>query len=140
MATTATGMLLASKNGDISAAKLISETANVWVLEVEKREVKVSKKDTRQRAFRDMTEALEWAEAEPELIANFVALMASKSNPDNQLLSLDRRGSEKTQFMQNICNDAGVSMPRKESGFPGMEPPYDLTGSSETGGSMDQSK
>ncbi|EPG9766654.1 hypothetical protein M0K88_004921, partial [Escherichia coli] len=82
MATTATGMLLASKNGDISAAKLISETANVWVLEVEKREVKVSKKDTRQRAFRDMTEALEWAEAEPELIANFVALMASKSNPD----------------------------------------------------------
>jgi predicted RNase H-like HicB family nuclease len=84
MATTATGMLLASKNGDISAAELISETDNIWVLEVEKREVRVSKGDTRQRAFREMTDALEWAEADPELIEHFVGLMASKAAPGNQ--------------------------------------------------------
>jgi hypothetical protein len=45
MVTAAAGILLASKNGDISAAKLISDTPNVWVLEIEKREVRVSKGD-----------------------------------------------------------------------------------------------
>jgi hypothetical protein len=79
MASAATGMLLASKSGDISAAKLISETPNTWVLEIEKREVRVSKADTRQRAFREMTDALEWAEADPELIEHFVELMAAKN-------------------------------------------------------------
>lgn len=78
-------MLLASKNGDISAAKLISETRNVWVLEVEKREVRVSKGDTLQRAFSDMTDALEWAEADPELIDHFVELMAAKPSPCSQI-------------------------------------------------------
>lgn len=79
MASAATGMLLASKSGDISAAKLISETPNTWVLEIEKREVRVSKADTRQRAFREMTDALEWADADPELIEHFVELMAAKN-------------------------------------------------------------
>ncbi|WP_449103085.1 hypothetical protein [Pseudomonas extremaustralis] len=79
MASATTGMLLASKSGDISAAKLISETPNTWVLEIEKREVRVSKADTRQRAFREMTDALEWAEADPELIEHFVELMAAKN-------------------------------------------------------------
>lgn len=41
MATAATGMLLASKNGDISDAKLISEAPNFWGLEIEKRQVRV---------------------------------------------------------------------------------------------------
>ena len=74
-------MLVASKNGDISNAKLIRETRNVWVLEVEKREVRVSKSDTRQRAFCDMSDALEWAGAEPELIEHFAALNAEKAAP-----------------------------------------------------------
>lgn len=87
MATTTTGMLLSSKNGDISAPKLISETPNVWTLEIEKREVRVSKSDTRQRAFREMTDALEWAEADPELIEHFVELMAAKAGPGNQVQS-----------------------------------------------------
>ncbi|MBX8588582.1 hypothetical protein K5D56_04240 [Pseudomonas cichorii] len=81
MATTATGVLLASKNGDISAAKLISETPNVWVLEIEKREVRVSKRDTRLRAFREMTDAMQWVEADPELIEQFSQLMAAKAAP-----------------------------------------------------------
>lgn len=85
MATTQKGMLLASKNGDISAAKLISETRNVWVLEVEKREVRVSKGDTRQRAFSEMTEALKWAEADPVLIEHFVQLMSAKATPSSQI-------------------------------------------------------
>lgn len=84
MATSATGMLLASKNGGISSAKLISETPNVWVLEIEKREVRVSKGDTCQRAFREMTDALQWAEADPELIEHFVQLMAGKATPGNK--------------------------------------------------------
>ncbi|WP_206363182.1 hypothetical protein [Pseudomonas viridiflava] len=87
MATALTGMLLASKNGDISAAKLISETPNVWVLEIEKREVRVSKGDTRQRAFREMMDALQWAEADPELIEHYVQLMAEKTAPGNQVQS-----------------------------------------------------
>lgn len=85
MATTQKGMLLASKNGDISASKLISETRNVWVLEVEKREVRVSKGDPRQRAFSEMTDALEWAEADPALIEHFVELMAAKPSTRSKI-------------------------------------------------------
>ncbi|KAA8704139.1 hypothetical protein [Pseudomonas cannabina] len=85
MASPATGMLLASKSGDISAAKLISETPNTWVLRIEKREVRVSKGDTRQRAFREMTDALKWAEADPELIQYFVELKAAKDSPSIQV-------------------------------------------------------
>jgi hypothetical protein len=80
-------MFLASKNGDVSAAKLISETPNSWVLENEKREVRVSKGDTHQRAFRKMTDALQWAEADPELIEHFVQLMAGKAADGNQVHS-----------------------------------------------------
>ncbi|MCK9759868.1 hypothetical protein LT708_25080 [Pseudomonas syringae pv. syringae] len=87
MAISATGMFLASKNGDISTAKLISETPNVWVLEIEKREVRVSKGDTRERVFREMTDALQWAEADPELIEHFIQLMAGKAAPGNQAQS-----------------------------------------------------
>lgn len=78
------GMLVASKNGDVSAAKLIRETQNVWVLEVEKREIQVSKSDTYQRAFSNMSEALKWAGAEPELIAHFVAMDAGRAAIGNQ--------------------------------------------------------
>jgi hypothetical protein len=87
MATAAKGMLVASKNGDVSAAQLISETRHVWVLEVEKRELRVSKSDTHQRAFRNMSDALKWAGAEPELIAHFVDLDTAKAVPDSQVLS-----------------------------------------------------
>ncbi|MGG5276379.1 hypothetical protein [Pseudomonas syringae pv. coryli] len=87
MSTALTGMLLASKNGDVSAAKLISETPNVWVLEIEKREVRVSKRDTRQRAFREMTDALQWSEADPKLIEYFFQLKAGKAAPSNQVRS-----------------------------------------------------
>ncbi|MHC5209060.1 hypothetical protein [Pseudomonas chlororaphis] len=37
-------MLVASKSGNISAAKLVSETDKAWTLEVENREYRVSKK------------------------------------------------------------------------------------------------
>lgn len=78
-------MLIASKNGDISAAKLISETQCDWFLEVEKREVRVSKSDVRQRAFSDMSDALAWTGAEPELIAHFVSQDVAKALLDNQI-------------------------------------------------------
>jgi|GEM_PF-5552990 len=64
-------MLIASRSGTISAAKLIAETNQAWILEVEKREVRISKSDPRQRAFVHMDEALEWAGAEPELVEHF---------------------------------------------------------------------
>lgn len=64
-------MLLASKSGDVSAAKLLSETDNTWLLLVEKTEVRVSKSDSRRRAFDKMSEALEWAGADTELIEHF---------------------------------------------------------------------
>lgn len=64
-------MLIASRSGTISAAKLITETDQAWLLEVEKREIRISKSDRHQRAFTQMDEALEWAGAEPELIEHF---------------------------------------------------------------------
>jgi len=48
-------------------------------VKVEKREVRVSKADTRQRAFCDMSDALERAGAEPELIERFAALNAENA-------------------------------------------------------------
>jgi hypothetical protein len=66
-------MLIASKNGDITAADLVSETDKVWLLDIplEKRQVRISKTDTHQRPFNDMVDALTWAGAEPELIEHF---------------------------------------------------------------------
>ncbi|MGZ0718442.1 MULTISPECIES: hypothetical protein [Pseudomonas] len=81
MSSTVKRMLVASKSGDIAVAILVSETRSVWVLEIEKREVRVSKSDKRQRAFRDMSEALQWAGAEPELIAQFVHSEPLKQEP-----------------------------------------------------------
>lgn len=72
-------MLIASKSGNISAAKLVSETDNTWTLEVGKRQVRISKSDKQQRAFHDMSDALKWAGAEQELIDHFVELDADKA-------------------------------------------------------------
>lgn len=77
-------MLISSKNGSITAAKLISETDEAWTLEVEKRKRRLSKTDSRQRAFNDMSEALRWSKAAPELIEHFAALDAQKVIPSNQ--------------------------------------------------------
>lgn len=76
-------MLLASRNGNISAAKLISESDNDWLLKVEKRQVRISKSDTHRRAFHNMSEALEWAGAESKLIEHFTELEAAKRLPAN---------------------------------------------------------
>ncbi|WP_054076205.1 MULTISPECIES: hypothetical protein [Pseudomonas syringae group] len=73
------GMLLASKNGNISASKLLNETDKAWTLEVEKRSVRVSKSDTYQRAFKLMSDALTWAGGDQDLIDHFRALEAEKS-------------------------------------------------------------
>lgn len=67
------GMLLASKNGNISAAELVSETNDAWILKVEKREHRVSKTDSHQRAFKLMSEALKWSSKDQELIDHWVA-------------------------------------------------------------------
>lgn len=75
------GMLLASKNGNISAAELISETSEVWVLKVEKSEYRVSKSDSRQRAFKRMSEALQWSSNDQELIDHWVDRDAAESVP-----------------------------------------------------------
>lgn len=61
-------MLIASKTGNITVAKLLDETPNAWALEVERREVRVSKADTHERVFSRMSEALKWAGAEADLI------------------------------------------------------------------------
>lgn len=79
-------MLIASKSGCISVSKLVSETDNVWTLEVENSLHRVSKKDSRQRAFNAMSDALEWAGADQEMIDHFVALEAEKSAVSNQVL------------------------------------------------------
>jgi hypothetical protein len=75
-------MLIASKNGCISAAKLVSETDKAWKLEVENKVRRVTKTDSRQRAFNYMSDALKWAGADQETIDHFVALEAeSKKLP-----------------------------------------------------------
>lgn len=66
-------MLIASKNGNITAATLISEGDHEWCLSVENREVRISKSDARQRVFEKMSDALTWAGAEQELIDHFAA-------------------------------------------------------------------
>lgn len=72
-------MLIASKNGDISVAKLIRQTNKAWTFEVERREFRVRKTDNYQRAFDNMSDALRWAGAASELIEHFVALEATKA-------------------------------------------------------------
>lgn len=67
-------MLIASRNGTISAATLISETQKVWTLELdgESRTVRISKSDKHQRAFDLMSDALRWANSDQEMIQHFV--------------------------------------------------------------------
>jgi hypothetical protein len=55
------GILVSSKGGNISAATLISETAESWVVEIEKVCSQISKTDNGRRAFKKMSEALEWS-------------------------------------------------------------------------------
>jgi hypothetical protein len=69
-------MLIASKSGCISVSRLVSETDNVWTLEVENSLHRVSKTDSQQRAFNAMSDALKWTGAEVELIEHFTALEA----------------------------------------------------------------
>jgi hypothetical protein len=69
----AQGLLLASNNGTITATRLISETAEHWLLEIGKRKVRVDKTDPYQRVFPLMSQALTWSRADPMLIAHFVA-------------------------------------------------------------------
>jgi hypothetical protein len=59
-------MLIASKSGNITAATLISEGDQEWCLLVEKREVRISKSDARQRVFEKMSDALTWVGAEQD--------------------------------------------------------------------------
>lgn len=77
-------MLVASKSGNISAARLINETDQAWTLEIENREYRVSKNDTQQRAFYAMSDALKWTGAEQELIEHFVALEAEQVATNKQ--------------------------------------------------------
>jgi RNA-splicing ligase RtcB len=83
-------MLIASKSGCISAAKLVSETDKAWTLEVESNLCRVSKSDSRRRAFNAMSDALKWAGADQEMIDHFVDLEA-KSNklPDGAYAALE---------------------------------------------------
>ncbi|WAT32128.1 hypothetical protein [Pseudomonas sp. GXZC] len=91
------GMLLASKNGNISASKLLSETDRAWTLEVEKRSVRVSKSGTHQRAFRLMSDALTWAGGDQDLIDHFLALEAEKSlGGQAGTVAMDRQASGST--------------------------------------------
>jgi RNA-splicing ligase RtcB len=78
-------MLIASKSGCISASKLVSETDKAWTLEVENSLHRLSKTDSRQRAFSAMSDALEWAGAEQEMIDHFVALEAEELAVSNQV-------------------------------------------------------
>lgn len=78
------GMLLASKNGSISAAELISETSDAWILKVEKAECRISKSDSRKRAFKRMSEALKWSSNDQELIDHWVARDAAESVPNSE--------------------------------------------------------
>lgn len=73
-------MLIASKDGTISASTLIRETGTHWVLEVDKSEVLVSKTHGADRAFNNMVDALKWAEADQELIDYFTSLMTARAS------------------------------------------------------------
>lgn len=65
-------MILAARNGNLIAAKLIRETEECWVLQIRdnKRILEVSKTDNYCRVFNDMADALEWA-GDSELAAEF---------------------------------------------------------------------
>lgn len=80
-------MLIASKTGDICAAKLISETDAAWVLKVEKKDVRISKTDHHRRVFVEMADALKWAGAEQELIEHFENQSAPSEQTSNPVPS-----------------------------------------------------
>lgn len=79
-------MLIASRNGTISAATLIKQTRYAWTLLDEQREVRISKSDTQTRVFSHMADALKWVGAGPELIAQFSDIQGGRS--DGQASSL----------------------------------------------------
>ena len=88
-------MLIASRNGTISAATLISETSKVWTLELdgESRTVLISKSDKHQRAFDLMSDALRWANSDKNMIQHFIdkeeaELAQSIELPEATLLQL----------------------------------------------------
>lgn len=63
-------MFIATRNGTIRAAKLLSETPKMWALSLvgKSRIVQVSKTDPHQRAFELKSDALCWANADRNLI------------------------------------------------------------------------
>lgn len=65
-------MLIASKSGQIDAAKLISETDTHWTVRVERHEYQLSKNDPARRAFSLMSDALKWGRADSEMIEHFL--------------------------------------------------------------------
>lgn len=73
-------MLIASRNGTISAATLTKETRYAWTLLDEQREVRISKSDTQTRVFSHMADALKWAGADLELIAHFSDIQGGHSD------------------------------------------------------------
>ncbi|MBA1305910.1 hypothetical protein [Stutzerimonas stutzeri] len=77
-------MLIASKTGNITVAKLLDETPNAWTLEVEKSEVRISKGDTHERVFCKMSEALKWAGAEADLIQHAQEIESVEAAKESQ--------------------------------------------------------
>lgn len=80
-------MLIASKNGDIAAARLVRQADKSWLLEVEGKEIRLSKSDEKRRAFEKMSEALTWAGAGQELIRHFTELEAAEADAAKKLQS-----------------------------------------------------
>lgn len=79
MANTHNGVFVACKNGDISCAKLISETDKSWLVEIEKKQRRISKTDKRTTVFKLMSDALKWSCNDQSLIDHFVTLDAAKT-------------------------------------------------------------
>lgn len=77
-------MLLSSKGGTISAIKIVRETSRSWTLIDDKVEIKVSKGDQTLRVFKLMSEALAWANADPEMIEYFKEIEAQKATASDQ--------------------------------------------------------
>lgn len=80
MANTHNGVFVACKNGDISCAKLISETDKSWLIEIEKKQRSISKADKRTTVFKLMSDALKWNCNDQALIDHFVTLDAAEQN------------------------------------------------------------
>lgn len=72
-------MLIASKGGDITAARLLGQIPESWLFEVEGKEVRLSKDDDRRQAFEKMSDALTFARADEALIQYFAELEAVES-------------------------------------------------------------